>query len=93
MSGAACAKIVLDSYGSYGGAAWEAAELSKAACDSMMQLYEDPSLSKEERDEIIKLSELECKWGDEMREWNKHIRDTIRTIAERHIKSAASDGG
>jgi len=85
VSNAACAKIIIDSYGSYGGAAAEAETLSESACDSLMKLYEDPTITKDEQAAIIKMSARECEWGDKIRAWNTELRDFIRTMAEKHI--------
>ena len=85
MPGAVCAKIISDSYGSYGGAAAEAETLSESACEAMMQLYEDPKTTKEEQAAILAMSARECEWGDKIRAWNAELRTFIRTTAEKHI--------
>lgn len=85
MSGAACAKIIIDNYGAFAGAAADASTVGEASCEALMQLYEDPSLSKDERKSILELSAKCCYWGDEIREWTKEIRDFTRKLAEKHI--------
>lgn len=85
MSGAACAKIIIDNYGAYGGAGAEAWEVGKASCESMMQLYEDPKVSSEDRKALLALSAKACDWGKTMGRWNDELRDQIRLIAEKYL--------
>lgn len=88
MSGATCAKIIIDNYAALGGAAAGLGEAAEASCEALMQLVE------EDRDlwaEAKPITEKCCYWAEKIDAWRKELNDAVRELAEKQL--AKHDGG